>query len=265
MTRRTLLAATVTALLLGAPAAAAERVVIGDGHVDLGPRIVDGEWTVRIRDDTVEPPRWRKLRDVVLQARAAARHEVPEGAEFVFLGAPGDPVWLLPQVQQDGILWPGWNTQAPEIVDEVVREVTWRLHGVRGPGRFALFSTQDFGAPELLFSSSEPYPQELGIDVDTHVHGNWAFSAPGTYLLDIELTAATHSHANVRARDTLRVFVGDDRPEQAFAFATSSPHARSPDRDGGEWPLVAGAALLAALGLIGARLARRASAAAPSR
>jgi putative ABC transporter-associated repeat protein len=244
VTVRALVAAAVALLLLAGPAAAAERVVIGDGHVDLGPRIVDGRWVLQIRDDTVEPPRWRDLSDVVLQACAAARLEVPDGREFAFLGRPGESVWLLPQVQRDGILWPGWNTQAPEIVDEVVREVTWRLHGVRGPGRFALFSTEDFGAPRVLFSSDRAYPQELGIDVDTHVHGNWAFSAPGTYLLDVEMLATTRGHGDVRARDALRVFVGDERPEQAFDVAAQTVGGE--DGGGGPWPLLATVAALAA-------------------
>lgn len=250
------LVALLALLLVAAPAHAAERVVIGDGHVDLGPRIVDGRWILQIRDDTVEPPRWRDPSDVVLQARGAARLEIPSGRQFAFLGRAGEPVWLLPQVQRDGVLWPGWNTQAPEIVDEVVREVTWRLHGVRGPGRFALFSTQDFGAPRLLFSSARPYPQELGIDVDTHVHGNWAFSAPGTYLLDVEMLAATRGHGAVSARDTLRVFVGDERPERAFDVVAAADRE---DSGGTPWSLLtAGAAVVAAAGLATRVVRRRA-------
>jgi surface-anchored protein len=204
------------ALVLAAPAQAAERVVIGDGHVDVGPRIVDGDWTIRVRDDTVDRPVWRALPDVVLQAVDASRETVPRDSPLAFLGTEA---WLLPQVQQEGILWPGWNTQAPEIVETVRREVTWTLHGVDGPGRFSLFITDSFGAPRVLFDSGRRFPQEIGIDVDTHVHGNWAFSAPGTYLLDVSMSATTRAGAQVEDRGTLRVFAGDGDATAAFTAA----------------------------------------------
>ncbi|MFW6690653.1 choice-of-anchor M domain-containing protein [Streptomyces sp. MAR4 CNX-425] len=114
-TRRVLPAAgaLLAALLTAAPAAARPpaqgdesgaaprtgtgRVVVGDGHVDIGPRFDDGTWTVQVRDDTVEPPTWRHPRDVVLHVGDAARAEVPPGEEFSFLGEPGGRVWPLPQ------------------------------------------------------------------------------------------------------------------------------------------------------------------------
>ncbi|HTE58821.1 MAG TPA: TIGR03773 family transporter-associated surface protein [Solirubrobacteraceae bacterium] len=257
---RRLLATAAALLALGAaPAAAGQRTVIADGHVDLGPRFAGGTWTIQIRDDTVEPPTWRELPDVVLQAVGAARTEVPDDRAFAFLGKPGAPVWLLPQVEQTGVLWPGWNTQHESVVDEIAREVTWRLHGVRGPGRFALFSTQDFGAPALLFSSARPFPQEIGIDADSHVHANWAFSAPGTYLLDVELAATTRSAGDVNARETLRIFVGDNRPERAFEVAAATPPSTADD-GGRAWPIVALAGVLVLAvggGVIVARRRRR--------
>ncbi len=208
-----LLAATA-ALLLVQPAARAEApVVIADGHVDLGPRLVDGAWTLQIRDDTGDGPVWREPADVVLQVADAARTTVPDDAAYAFLGTPGADVWVLPQVQDREVVWPGWNTQDPSIADVVGREVYWRLHGVEGPGRFELFLTGNFGAPEAIFSSDRPYPQETGVEAGTHVHGNWVFTAPGAYLLDVEM--ATDDDRADRA--TLKVHVGPGDPAEAFA------------------------------------------------
>jgi putative ABC transporter-associated repeat protein len=224
------LAAIVLALLLASPAVAQEaqqrkpvgsgektvtgQKVIADGHLDLGPRFVDGRWTIQVRDDATTPPVWRNLPDLVMHAVDAARVRVPAG--FGFLGRPGARVWLLPQVQERGILWPGWNTQDPTVADRVVREVTWRLHGVRGPGRFVLFLTDAFGEPRILFDSARPYPQETGIEVDTHVHGNWAFTAPGVHALDIEMRARLKDGATVSDRAALRLAVGSGDPAAAF-------------------------------------------------
>lgn len=238
---------------------AAGRVVIADGHVDLGPRFVDGKWTLQIRDDSVRPPVWRALSDVVLQAVGASGTQVPTGDTYAFLGATGNPVWLLPQVQREGILWPGWNTQDPEVATKVSREVTWTLAGVEGPGHFVLFLNGNFGVPEVVFDSAEPMPQESGVEVNTHVHGNWAFSAPGTYLLDIRMSAKLTGGGELADGGTVRVHVGDDDPQAAFGIAATTavsttdrppsptPVAAPAETRPGAWWIAGGAGAVLAL------------------
>ncbi|WP_158843872.1 TIGR03773 family transporter-associated surface protein [Saccharothrix deserti] len=211
-----------------AVAQAAEQVVISDGHVDLGPRFADGQWTVQLRDDTGDEPKWRALSDVVLHVAEAAKTAVPDDPAYDFLGDRGSPIWVLPQVEQDGVVWPGWNTQDPEVTAAIDREVTWRLHGVRGPGRFVLFLSGNFGAPTTIFTSTATTPQETGIEVGTHVHGNWVFGAPGTYLLDLEMAASTKDRGEVADRRVLRVHVGDDTdPRSAFDVAVAEPEQQA--------------------------------------
>lgn len=207
------------AVLLTQPVAHAEApVVIAVGHVDLGPRLDDGRWTLQLRDDTGEAPVWREPSDVVLQVADAATTTVPDDPAYSFLGTPGDQVWVLPQVQNPDVVWPGWNTQDPSIAAVVGREVDWRLHGVEGPGRFELFLTGNFGTPQTIFSSERPYPQETGVEAGTHVHGNWVFTAPGAYSLDVEM--ATDDGRGDRA--TLKVHVGPGDPATAFPAAEPS-------------------------------------------
>jgi putative ABC transporter-associated repeat protein len=188
-----------------APAPSDQQVVISNGHVDLGPRFVDGTWTIQLRDDTADPAVWRPLENVVVQATSKAQVAVPADPAYAFLGKPGQQVWVIPQVQQDGIVWPGWNTQDQEVATRVDREVTWSLEGVRGPGAFTLFLNSDFGKPTEVFDSRKPFPQQTGIDVNTHVHGNWTFDAQGTYLLDIAMTAKLTDGQQVTDRRTLRI------------------------------------------------------------
>lgn len=211
---------TVAALLLVQPVAHAEApVVIAEGHLDLGPRLVDGKWALQIRDDTGDGPVWREPADVVIQVADAAKTTVPDDPAYAFLGSPGAEIWVLPQVQDQKVVWPGWNTQDPSIAELVGREVTWRLHGVEGPGRFELFLTGNFGAPATIFSSGRPYPQETGVEAGTHVHGNWVFTAPGAYSLDVEMATAD-GRADRADRVTLKVHVGPGDP--ATVFATSA-------------------------------------------
>jgi putative ABC transporter-associated repeat protein len=199
------------------------HTVIANGHVDLGPRFVNGTWHMQVRDDTVQPAVWRNLPDLVLHAVDAATVTLPPDPAFAFLGQAGAKLWVLPQTQQQGILWPGWNTQDPSVVGKINREATWRLHKIDGPGHFALFLTGNFGAPQVLFDSAKPFPQETGIEVGSHVHGNWAFTAAGAYLLDVEMLATTVDGAAVTDRQTLRIFVGTGDPNTAFPTATSTP------------------------------------------
>ena len=236
----------VLALLLAAQPAAvaqeAEQVVIAAGHVDLGPRLVDGQWTLQLRDDTGASPQWRELSDVVLHVPDAAKTTVPDDQAYAFLGDRGSGVWVLPQVERSGVVWPGWNTQDPEVAKTIDREVTWKLHGARGPGRFALFLTGNFGAPQQIFTSTASAPQETGVEVGTHVHGNWVFGAPGTYLLDIEMSARTKDRRELSDRQALRIHVGSTDPRAAFdvpAAQPEQPSVQSPQSSAASpWPWV---------------------------
>ncbi|MFY1674572.1 TIGR03773 family transporter-associated surface protein [Plantactinospora sp. WMMB334] len=188
--------------------AANERKVISDGHVDMGPQLAGGDWTIRIKDDTVTPAVWRHLADVVLQVRDNAKTKVPAGADF--LGEEGDEVWLLPQAQRSGIVWPGWNTQHESVVSGTRGDVTWTLVGVDGPGRFTLFLTGSFGNAEVLFDSAKALPQRLAIPPNAHAHGNWAFSEPGLYRLRVQMSGTTTDGRAVTDTRTLAIAVGDD-------------------------------------------------------
>jgi putative ABC transporter-associated repeat protein len=229
-----------TALLAAPPATATElsmpeatnpaaaQLVIKDGHVDLGPKFVNGKWTIQLRDDTVDPAVWRPLEDVVLQATGKSKVAVPADPAYSFLGKSGQQVWVIPQVQQAGVVWPGWNTQDVEVASRVDREVTWSLEGVQGPGKFTLFLNSDFGEPSPVFDSRKPFPQQTGIDVNTHVHGNWTFDAQGTYLLDVAMTAKLTDGSTVTDRRTLRLYAGDGDARTAFAASTTPSPTATP-------------------------------------
>lgn len=233
-----------------APAPPTAQVVIADGHVDLGPRFVDGKWTIQLRDDTGDPVVWRPLENVVVQATDKAEVSVPADPAYEFLGKPGAKVWVIPQVQKAGVVWPGWNTQDTEVATRVDREVTWSLNGVDGPGAFTLFLNSDFGKPAPVFDSRKPYPQETGIDVNTHVHGNWTFSAPGTYLLDISMTAKLTDGSTVTDRRPFRLHAGPGNPRNAFKATVVDPAPLGSAGGGrGLDVAVAGFAVLLAVGV----------------
>lgn len=239
------IAATFTLILaLGAPAMAAEstpgpldqsvsadeqsgkdKVVIKAGHVDLGPRFIDGAWRLQLRDDTKAPPVWRSLGDVVLQLPGTAILPAPDDEQFSFLDAKaGQDVYVVPQTENTDVVWVGWNSQDPEVVRRLAGGLTLRLHGVDGPGQFVLFlQNGNFDPAQLLWTSAKSEPQDIWAESNTHVHGNWVFTAPGTYLLDVEIRAELKDGTTVTDRTLLRFAVGDETdPQQAFAAAEES-------------------------------------------
>ncbi|MGA4687237.1 TIGR03773 family transporter-associated surface protein [Micromonospora sp. AB353] len=255
-----------------ASAPATGRQVISDGHVDMGPQLNGDSWTIRIKDDRSSPPVWRETADVVLHAKDKARITVPAGADF--LGKQGDTVWLLPQTQQAGLVWPGWNTQHESVVSGVKGNVTWTLKGVDGPGRFALFLTGSFGSENVLFDSTKPFPQKLDIPLNTHTHGNWAFGKPGLYRLAVQMSGTTTAGRAVSATKTLTIAVGDSTdPNTGFASGAGTGSGGGGNGDGGAdpgdggplprtgagWvlPAVAVGVLLVAIGALLMLLARR--------
>jgi surface-anchored protein/LPXTG-motif cell wall-anchored protein len=214
-----------------------ERTVISQGHVDMGPQLDGDAWTVRIKDDSTTPATWRELSQVVLRVRDKAKITVPAGTGYAFLGTAGATVWLLPQSQQSGIVWPGWNTQHESVVKGTRGNVTWRLKGVTGPGRFTLFLTGSFGTPKVLFDSAKPLPQQQNIPPNTHAHGNWAFTKAGLYKLAVEMSATTTAGKSVTDTKTLAIAVGD-ATDTAPGFGSGTGNAAGA---GGDTTSVSGA------------------------
>ncbi len=192
---------------------------LASGHVDLGPRFVDGDWRLLVHDTVTRPPVWRPSDDVVLRVGDAGRVPVPEDPRYGFVGArPGEPVWVIPQTENPGVVWLGWNTQDPEVMERIDRGVRLRLIGADGPGDVSVYlQSGDLSGPEVLWRSGAEEADPLWVDVNTHTHANWVFSAPGPYVLRIEAVAELLDGTEVRDTADVRLAVGDATPTAAAA------------------------------------------------
>lgn len=204
-------------------------VVIDHGHVDIGPRIVDGQWVVMARDDSAQTPTWHYLEDVVIAVRDEAQMSIPSEGGYGFLGAA--PTWyVIPQTEKQGVVWLGWNTQDPQVSAQVQRGVTMTLGPVAGPGESYLF-LQDgtFGEPRLLMNGVDGNAHDVWVDVNTHVHANWAFSAPGVYTTPLSFTAETNDGATLTHTSVLRFAVGNETdPQLALDALAKLPAPATP-------------------------------------
>ena len=202
-----------------------EASEISVGHVDLGPRLIDGQWRAGLRHDAETGAVWRDPNQTVLRVNDAAIMTAPDSADYPFLAdVAGKPVYVVPQTQNPGVVWLGWNTQDPAVTATIDRGLTMRVGPVSGPGRAWLFlQSGTFGKP-LLLADSGAAPGDVWIDSGTHVHANWAFSAPGTYTATVTFLGNTTAGEAVSATTTLRFAVGD-AASASDALAMAAPAA----------------------------------------
>jgi surface-anchored protein len=200
LTRRLLAAAGITAAIMVGAAGTASAEPISTGHVD----VVDvdyasGALTVQALVNGVE----RDPATVELVVLNGAKTTVPNNAAYSFLGAPGDPVWILPQTQNANLLWPGWNsTDVPSGVF-VSNSLQMSLTSVTG-GELAIYTTS-LGSPTVLFDNGNGLPDTRPLATGAHTHANWAFSSAGTYTVTFQVTG-TLTNGTVVSDDATYTF-----------------------------------------------------------
>ncbi|WP_426568388.1 TIGR03773 family transporter-associated surface protein [Streptomyces canus] len=201
-----------TSAATSADAVASTPTVIDEGHIDIAARVVDRRMQIHVKDGTVSgKTTWREPSSVVLHVKPAARNTLPDGDRFAFLGKAGDPVWLLDQVQQDGLLWPGWSTDNIEA-GAAKGGVRFSLTDAEGPGAVALYTYDAMSGATVLFNSKDGVPDSFGIPANTHAHGGWAFTEEGTYRLTLKMSGTLADGTAVSDTETVAFVVGDEDP-----------------------------------------------------
>ncbi|MFI1659174.1 TIGR03773 family transporter-associated surface protein [Streptomyces sp. NPDC020472] len=190
--------------------AATEKKVLGEGHIDIAARVVDGKLQIQVKDGTVAGrTTWREPSSVELRVGAAAKKRIPSGNAFSFLGEAGEPVWLLDQVQQEGLLWPGWSTDNVEA-GALKGGVKFALAKAEGPGGFALYTYDGLSGANVLFNSKDGVPDAVDVPADTHAHGGWAFGGEGVHRLTVSMTGTLANGSTSTDTETLTFVVGDE-------------------------------------------------------
>jgi surface-anchored protein len=246
------------------------RRTLDSGHVDVGPRFIDGRWTLMVHDDGAKAASggesvWRHPDRTVLRVTDDAVLQVPDDPKYGFLPAtPGADVHVVPQTQNPDVVWLGWNTQDPDVMQRIDRGVTLTLTDVQGPGDLVVYlQSGDFAEPRVLWNSTAA-PKPFFVDVDTHTHANWVFTKPGVYLAQVRVSADLIDGTKASDTQQLRFAVGsgtsvDDayaaqwrgapvRAEADTADTAAGPAAA--DDDGRASPVVVAAIVMLALAVV---------------
>lgn len=248
------------------PPAEGEAVRIDRGHIDIGPRNIDGTTQLMITDDSGQHAKdsvVRKPSDVTLVVTPRSKEKVSGDVEgFDFLKGVSE-AWVLGQAQQPGIVWPGFSTEhLPELGDK--DRVQFTLETEEQPEGAAWFAfTQGIvGVEEMLANSKDKSTFERTGRI--HLHNNWVFTKPGTYKIRVKVESDTWK----TDFGTITFDVVDKAGEQpGVPVPTSTPAPKPttpPTKGSSNWPLVAGAAGLGAL-VLAKKHASQGSSEAPER
>lgn len=215
----------LVALGLARPALA--QPIIWDHHVDIG---IDytalGGWDLHIHDedDLTEYAPDGAILGVGWQAQQAR----PAGAQFDFIGVgAGDPVWILPQVQDPALNFLGIGAEEldPDNLFEdwdpdgagglaSARWLQLDLVSVTGPGAFSAWLN---GGPTVSFATSDGITasDRALVLAGGHTDYNWAFTQPGTYEVTLQASGRLAGGAVSTSAPATYTFVVAAAPEPA--------------------------------------------------
>ena len=181
-------------------------VTINNGHVDLRAMEVDGKFSVALGDDSRQHAKESVLRtinsttlEVTKLAKVKREGNVLADESYDVLGPKGSELYVLPQGQQPGRVWPGFSSEALDRV-KYPEGATMTLTPVSAPEGGKWFAyTENLGAIDRMYASSEK-ASDVPLPPGTHMHTAWAFTKPGTYTIDVTARAKQSSGGEQGAR-----------------------------------------------------------------
>lgn len=183
-------------------------VTINNGHVDLRAMEVGGKFSVALGDDSRQHAKESVLRtinsttlEVTKLAKVKREGNVLADESYDVLGPKGSVLYVLPQGQQPGRVWPGFSSEALDRV-KYPEGATMTLTPVSAPEGGKWFAyTENLGAINRMYASSDK-ASDVPLPPGTHMHTAWAFTKPGTYTIDVTARAkqAGDGEQGVRAR-----------------------------------------------------------------
>ena len=173
-----------------------DPVEIARGHLDVRLTQAAGEngttYGLAVKDDSLTAARTSVLRTLgstTLAVAPNARFVRPASlsdASYDVLGPVGAATYVLPETQNSDIVWPGLSTEGIDYA-ALPEGVDLTLHLAQAPAgaRVAFFQGGTFGAGAKVHFDSTKGDGVVHTTEATHMHGNWVFSAPGTYRIEV--------------------------------------------------------------------------------
>ncbi len=173
-----------------------DPVEIARGHLDVRLTQASGgnglTYGLAVKDDSLTNARTSVLRTVgstTLGVAPNARFVRPASLSdpsYDVLGPVGTATYVLPETQKSDIVWPGLSTEGIDYA-ALPEGADLTLHLAQAPegARVAFFQGGTFGAGAKVHFDSTKGDGVVHTTEATHMHGNWVFSAPGTYRIEV--------------------------------------------------------------------------------
>ena len=173
-----------------------DPVEIARGHLDVRLTQASGEggltYGLAVKDDSLTNARTSVMRTVgstTLAVAPNARFVRPASLSdpsYDVLGPVGTATYVLPETQNSDIVWPGLSTEGIDYA-ALPEGADLTLHLAEAPqgARVAFFQGGTFGAGAKVHFDSTKGDGVVHTTEATHMHGNWVFSAPGTYRIEV--------------------------------------------------------------------------------
>ena len=173
-----------------------DPVEIARGHLDVRLTQASGEggltYGLAVKDDSLTNARTSVLRTVgstTLSVAPNARFVRPASLSdpsYEVLGPVGTATYVLPETQNSDIVWPGLSTEGIDYA-ALPEGADLTLHLAQAPegARVAFFQGGTFGAGAKVHFDSSKGDGLVHTTEATHMHGNWVFSEPGTYRIEV--------------------------------------------------------------------------------
>ena len=184
------------ATLAPASSLLSDPVEIARGHLDVRLTQASGEggltYGLAVKDDSLTNARTSVMRTVgstTLAVAPNARFVRPASLSdpsYDVLGPVGTATYVLPETQNSDIVWPGLSTEGIDYA-ALPEGADLTLHLAQAPegARVAFFQGGTFGAGAKVHFDSSKGDGLVHTTEATHMHGNWVFSAPGTYRIEV--------------------------------------------------------------------------------
>jgi surface-anchored protein len=176
-----------------------EANVLKQGEADIEVAFEDGKLELRVHDEAADME--FDPAHLALQAGPATWQTVPESAAFAFLGQPGASLYVLPQKEQEGVLFLGLAAAEVEQGIFANNRIAINLASVSGPGHVFYYEVDGFGAPAVFFNSANGVDAADAVTVNAgaHAHRNWGFTAPGVYRVTLQAKGALAAGGEVKS------------------------------------------------------------------
>ena len=206
-------------------------VEIARGHLDVRLTQASGEngttYGLVVKDDSLTAARTSVMRTVgstTLTVAPNARFVRPASLSdpsYDVLGPVGTATYVLPETQNSDIVWPGLSTEGIDYA-ALPDGADLTLHLAQAPegARVAFFQGGTFGAGAKVHFDSSKGDGLVHTTEATHMHGNWVFSAPGTYRIEVGARSGDRTLAQPEA---FTVTVRSGRHNEAPAPVDEEP------------------------------------------